>query len=115
MKRITIGALLFLLWGSAIRLVNARRDAEPRSQAKSATPSNDQERLLAIGRRVFVQRCAKCHDERGNKPLKTGPPLSERKLADDEIARMVSGRLKSASEEERRAVALYISSFMKKD
>jgi hypothetical protein len=63
---------------------------------------------------IFVERCAKCHDERGDKPLKTGLPLSQRELSDEEIARAVSGRLKNAPDEEKRGVALYVSSFIKR-
>jgi len=37
----------------------------------------DQEKLLAVGKKPFMERCAKCHDERGDKPLKTGPPLTQ--------------------------------------
>ena len=77
--------------------------------ARGETPlsTEERERLLAIGKKLFVERCSKCHDERGDKPLKSGPPLSERKLSDEEIARPVSGRFKDASQEEKRAVALY--------
>ena len=80
--------------------------------ARVETPpsTEERERLLAIGKKLFVERCSKCHDERGDEPLKSGPPLSERKLSEEEIARTVSGRFKDASEEERRAVTLYISS-----
>jgi len=70
-------------------------------------------RLLAKGKELFLARCARCHDERGDKPLKTGPPLNERRLPTDEIARAVNGRLRDKTEEERRAVTLYISSLMK--
>jgi hypothetical protein len=48
----------------------------------------------------------------GDKPLRTGLPLSKRELSYEEIARAVAGRLKDASDEEKRAVALYVSSFM---
>jgi len=64
--------------------------------------------------KVFLSRCARCHWENGDKPLKTGVPLSERGLAGDVIARAVNGRLRDGTDEERRAVALYISSLMKK-
>jgi len=73
----------------------------------------DRTRLLAKGKELFLARCARCHDERGDKPLKTGPPLNERALSTDEIARAVNGRLRDKTEEERRAVTLYISSLMK--
>ena len=42
-----------------------------------------------------------------------GPPLNERGLSVDEIARAVKGRLREKTEEERRAVTLYIASLMK--
>jgi mono/diheme cytochrome c family protein len=71
-------------------------------------------RLLTTGNKLFVERCAKCHDERGDKPLKIGLPLNQRELSDEEITRAVSGRLKNAPDEEKRAVALYVSSFMKR-
>lgn len=78
-------------------------------------PLSEQERarLLASGKELFTARCARCHDERGDKPLKTGPPLNERGLSSEQIARAVSGRLRDRTEDERRAVTLYISSLMK--
>jgi mono/diheme cytochrome c family protein len=78
-------------------------------------PLSEQERarLLASGKELFTARCARCHDERGDKPLKTGPPLNERGLSSGQIARAVSGRLRDKTEEERRGVTLYISSLMK--
>ena len=83
-------------------------------------PAHDQQaseeeraRLLAKGKELFVERCASCHSERGEKPLKTGPPLNERGLSAEVIARAVSGRLRDKTEDERRAVTLYISSLMK--
>ena len=73
----------------------------------------DRTGLLAKGKELFLARCARCHNERGDKPLKTGPPLNERGLSTDEIARAVNGRLRDNTEEERRAVTLYIASLMK--
>ena len=80
----------------------------------SRKSEEERERVLAIGKKLFLDRCSKCHDQRGDKPLKTGPPLSERKLSDAEIERIVAGRLKEAPDEQKRAVALYVSSFMKR-
>src|SRR6266566_7485573 len=78
-------------------------------------PLSEQERtrLLTAGKELFMLRCAHCHDERGDKPLKTGPPLNQRGLSNEQIARAVNGRLRDKTEEERRAVTLYISSLMK--
>ncbi len=67
---------------------------------------------FAVGMAILA-RCARCHDERGDKPLKTGPPLNERGLSSEQISRAVNGRLRDKLEEERRAVTLYISSLMK--
>ena len=59
-------------------------------------PLSDEERarLLVKGRELFVARCARCHNERGDKPLKSGPPLNERELSTEVIGRAVSGRLR---------------------
>jgi len=69
-------------------------------------------RLLAQGKEIFLERCARCHNESGDKPLKTGAPLNERGLSTDVIAQAVNGRLRDRTEGERRAVTLYISSLM---
>ena len=103
----------FLLLGS---LLFARGQSQRRVAGIQRPPSTeDRGRLLAIGKKLFLERCSKCHDERGDKALKGGPPLSERKLSDEEILRTVSGRFRDASQEEKRAVALYITSFMKRE
>jgi mono/diheme cytochrome c family protein len=86
------------------------------AQALRADPSQLHEErtsALAKGKELFLARCASCHNESGDKPLKTGLPLNERRLSTDEIARAVSGRLKEKTEEERRAVTLYIATLMK--
>ncbi len=100
--------LLGFAGGIAIRARGA-------GQASADQPLSDQQRarLLATGKELFMARCARCHDERGDKPLKTGPPLNQRGLSSEQIARAVSGRLRDNTEEERRAVTLYISSLMK--
>src|SRR5689334_7182508 len=77
--------------------------------ADQSLSEQERARLLASGKELFTARCARCHDERGDEPLKTGPPLNERKLSSEQIARAVSGRLRDKTEEERRAVTLYIS------
>jgi mono/diheme cytochrome c family protein len=112
--RVTLGAVLLLLPLPVAELVHARGDARLGLQTKPVAMDEERGKLLATGKKIFVERCAKCHDERGDKPLKTGLPLSQRGLSDEEIASTVSGRLKDAPGEEKRAVALYISSFMKR-
>ena len=78
--------------------------------------STDQgDRLLTAGKKLFVQRCARCHGERGEKSLSTGLPLSQRKLMPEQLARSVKGRLQDSTEEDRRAVQLYIESFLNQE
>jgi mono/diheme cytochrome c family protein len=60
---------------------------------------------------LFVARCASCHNENGNKPLPTGPPLSERKLSEQTITKAVRSRMSKNSDAEREAVVKYIASF----
>jgi mono/diheme cytochrome c family protein len=83
-------------------------------QSTSPSGADERDRVLVLGKKIFVERCARCHDEHGDKPLKSGPPLSERNLSEQDIARLASGRLKDAPDEEKRAVALYVSSLMKR-
>ena len=104
--------LIALLASSGFALTYGQNQKQV-PQAKTP-PNEEHEKLLATGKRIFVERCAKCHNERGDKALPSGPPLNERKLSDEEIARTVAGRLKDSPDEEKRAVALYISSFMKR-
>ena len=107
--------ILFLaLLGFAGGIAASRARSTGQSAAQDL-PLSDEERarLLAKGKALFVERCARCHNERGEKPLKTGPPLNERGLSADLIARAVSGRLRDKTEDERRAVTLYIFSLMK--
>lgn len=75
-------------------------------------PAEEVDQLLAEGKEIFLERCASCHNERGDKPLKTGVPLNERGLSVEAIAQAVNGRLRDRTENERRAVRLYISSLM---
>jgi len=86
-------------------------------QAPPTDPSPAQEeraRTLAKGKEIFAAAgCVNCHNASGDKPLKTGPPLNQRGLSTEDIASAVSGRLKSKTEDERRAVTLYIASLMK--
>ena len=108
-------ALLFvtvLLGFAGGMALYARSTLEARAADQSLS-DQERTRLLAKGREIFVERCARCHNSRGDKPLKTGAPLNERGLSADTIARAVSGRLKDRTEDERRAVTLYISSLMK--
>jgi len=79
----------------------------------SPTSAEKQEEELSLGKKLFMERCGRCHDERGDKPLPEGPPLNERQLTRDEIARAVRGRFRDKTDEERAAVVAYIESFLK--
>ena len=57
-----------------------------------------------------MERCASCHNERGDKPLRTGLPLNQRKLSRETIATAVQGRLTSRTTAEQQAVVQYIAS-----
>ena len=89
--------------------------ARSAKQEPADAPISDAERvrLLAKGKEIFVEKCAKCHNESGDKALSSGLPLNERGLASSAIARAVGGRLKDRTDEDRRAVTFYISSLMK--
>src|SRR5215467_10713553 len=101
-------ATVLLAGGIAIHARSVRQ-----AHADQSLSEEERTRLLAKGKEVFLERCARCHNERGDKPLKTGAPLNERGLSTDVIARAVNGRLRDRTEDERRAVTLYISSLMK--
>lgn len=83
----------------------------PAAKAAGASAASD-ERLLSIGKKLFMDRCASCHNERGDKPLASGLPLNQRKLENADVERAVRGRLKNNTAEQQRAVALYIESFL---
>ena len=105
-------AIALLGFATVIGAVHGRNARQSSAQEQ---PLREEERakLLATGKELFVERCAKCHNERGDKPLKTGAPLNERGLTTEVIARAVSGRLRDRTEDERRGVTLYIASLMK--
>ena len=95
-------------------LLFALRSRGQVSQSQGQSGADEHEKVLVLGKKLFIERCVRCHDEGGDKPLKSGPPLSERNLSEQDIAKLVSGRLKDAPDAEKRAVALYVSSFMKR-
>ncbi len=115
--RLTIGNTLklpsLLLCLLTILLFASLRSQSQVSQSKTPPGADEHERVLVLGKKLLVERCARCHDEGGDKPLKNGPPLSVRNLSEQVIARLVSGRLKGAPDAEKRAVTLYVSSLMK--
>ncbi len=83
------------------------------SMRAGAAPEEKPDPALTIGKKLFVERCGRCHDERGDKALPEGPPLNERTLTREGIVRAVASRLRDKTEDERRAVVTYIESFLK--
>src|SRR5437899_11215162 len=109
-------ALLFAatLLGFAGGIASYARGAGQAPAADQSLSHEERARLLAKGKELFLARCARCHDERGDKPLKTGPPLNARGLSTDEIARAGNRRLRAKTEQQRRPVSPYSSSLMKR-
>jgi mono/diheme cytochrome c family protein len=97
--------------GQAQGSSQAQSTATRSAGAKSA--DQKPQASLALGKKVFVERCAKCHGEDGSAALAEGLPLNKRPLSEEKLTKNVNGRLKDASEEERRAVLEYIKSFRK--
>ena len=98
---------------SAVSAAEHARNPRQSSTQEQPLGADERAKLLATGKELFVEQCSRCHNERGDKPLKTGLPLNERGLSTEVIARAVSGRLRDRTEDDRRAVTLYISSLMK--
>lgn len=92
----------------------ALQAAEKRAAPAAEINAAERERLLAIGKTLFLERCASCHNERGEKPLPDGPPLNERALARETIQKAVNGRFRNKSDEEKLGVVLYIESLRRK-
>ncbi len=82
--------------------------------AEGGRATQERERLLALGRELFFQKCGSCHDADGSKPMSDGSPLNQRKVPEEKVSRVVDSRFKSANEEQRRAVKLHINNFMKR-
>ena len=80
--------------------------------ADSAAPANaPNAALLEQGKKIFVARCAKCHDNDANKKLADGTTLLGRlaKIKDPEAR--LGTRLKDP--QERHAVTIYVESLLK--
>ena len=85
----------------------------PQEEGQPSREDAGKERLLAVGKKLFTAKCGSCHDADGSKPLRSGEPLNRRKLSDEVIAKNVAPRLCNHTDEEKRAVAAYIRSFLK--
>jgi mono/diheme cytochrome c family protein len=72
------------------------------SSAQQGSPADMKE----AGHKIFVERCAKCHDENAAKLLPDGTSLVLRLARSKDPLELLATRLKN--EEERRAVMLYL-------
>jgi len=96
---------------TALALGAAAGCAHRGTGAKSLVAEPAQTANVSIGKELFVARCASCHNENGDKPLRVGLPLAQRRLSREVVAKAVQGRLKDKSQAERDAVVGYILSF----
>ena len=84
----------------------------PAVAANSATPSNaTNAALLEQGKKIFVSRCAKCHDNDANKKLPDGTTLLGRLAKTPDPESRLGTRLKDP--QERHAVMIYVDSLLK--
>ena len=65
---------------------------------------------LTQGKAIFISRCAKCHDDNGNKKLADGTTLLARLAQSRDLEARLGTRLKNP--EERRQVTLYMRSMI---
>jgi len=96
---------------TALALGAAAGCAQRGAAAKSLVAGPVQTANANLGKELFVARCASCHNESGDKPLRVGLPLAQRKLLREVVAKAVQGRVKDKSPAERDAVVGYILSF----
>ena len=78
--------------------------------ADQPTSAVDSGRLLAAGKEIFHERCASCHNDGGDKPLKTGAPLNERGLSMEVIAQAVKDRKSTRLNSSHRSLSRMPSS-----
>jgi mono/diheme cytochrome c family protein len=114
-REVFVAAVLILTSAAAQPAASPQNSPTPPGTAYPRADAGERGRALAAGRKLFFQRCARCHGKRGEKPLSSGLPLSQRKLTPEHLARSVNGRLQNSTEEQRRAVQLYIKSFLNQE
>lgn len=84
-----------------------------RAQDAAARPApGDQAAGFAQGKAIFVSRCAKCHDENGNKKLADGTTLLARLSQSKDPEARLGTRLKNP--QERQQVTLYMRSMIER-
>jgi mono/diheme cytochrome c family protein len=99
---------IFVLWEKkATRFVMA-------SRVLAAQQSPDPTGPYELGRRIFVSRCAKCHDEDAAKKLPDGTSLVQRLAESKDPDALAGTRLKRMSEGDREAVRAYLNELIRR-
>lgn len=80
-------------------------------KSSSQTSPNDAA-LREQGKKIFVNRCAQCHDEDANKKLPDGTTLLQRLAKSKDPEARLQARLKNP--QERHAVMIYLAEFLPK-
>lgn len=81
-----------------------------RAQSPALPPADAS--LLEQGKQVFANKCAQCHAADAFRKLPDGTTLLTRLAASKDAKALLSTRLKSMSEQDARAVALYVEGLL---
>ena len=79
-----------------------------------AQQSQDAARPYELGRRIFVSRCATCHDEDAAKKLPDGTSLVQRLAESKDPDALADTRLKRMSQGDRQAVHTYLNELIRR-
>ena len=111
MKGLTILLLFVTIFVSSEKKVTRFVMA---SHVLAAQQSPDATRPYELGRRIFVSRCAKCHDEDAAKKLADGTSLVQRLAESKDPDSLAGTRLKRMSEGDREAVRAYLNELIRR-
>ena len=84
------------------------------SHVLAAQQSQDATGPYESGRRIFVSRCAKCHDEDAARKLPDGTTLVQRLAESKDPDALAATRLKRMSEGDRQAVHAYLNELIRR-
>jgi mono/diheme cytochrome c family protein len=99
---VTVGAIMRLasaFFWLAVAAVTA--------MAQNAAPASAR---VSEGKKIFVARCAKCHDDDASKKLPDGSTLLDRLARSKSAKARLATRIKD--EDEQRAVAAYVAELL---
>ena len=80
------------------------------SGTPASRPGSQDAALFEQGKKIFVSRCAQCHDNDANKKLPDGTTLLQRLAQSKDPEARLGTRLKDS--QERRAVMTYVDSLL---